>query len=184
MRHLRPILALLFAAALATACSAAGSGSPGASTGGGGGSNATPTAAASTGGGGGGGGGISAKLTDGSWTSGSAHLEWSGAKSGSFDAPLFPTTTITTGNQTVLSYVDVSAGTSANFAFYSDSFAVSVTNADFTGGGGTTTTCTVQYKSADDHKIEGTFDCPNSPALFLSGGNGTLNIKGSFSATR
>lgn len=192
MRHLRPMLALVAISAIAVACSTPASSSPGASSGGGGGASAGAStgggasAAPSTGGGGGGGGtgGINTTLSDGAWTSGTVHVDYSGTKSGSFDSALFGASSLTTGGQTVLAYIDVNAGRSATFAIYSDSFAASVTNSDFAGGGGTTTNCQVSYQKADDHSIQATFDCPNSPVILVTGGNGTVELKGTLSASR
>ncbi|MEP7040689.1 MAG: hypothetical protein ABI864_03850 [Chloroflexota bacterium] len=184
MRPLRSYLALLTIVAITVACSP-GSSSGGESRGAEPSTGSQPSrAAASSGGGGGGSGGIGKTLADGQWTSGTAHLDYSGDKSGSFDAPLFAITSLTTGGTSVLTFIDTEKGLSATVAIYPDSFAVSVTTAAFTGGAGTTTNCTVTYQAGDEHNIEASFNCQNAPVIFTTGGNGTVNLEGTLSASR
>jgi hypothetical protein len=170
------------------ACAAPSSdGEPGASAGG------EPSAPAesqepgqsqSGGGGGGGGGGIGTTLGDGPWTGGTAQVDVSGDASASFDAPLFGATSITDGAITTLTYVSTDGGL-IGIAVDTESFSVSVTTAEFVGGGGTTTSCSVTYQSTADNNISGDFSCPDSPAFTATGASGgTLDIEGSFTATR
>jgi hypothetical protein len=140
--------------------------------------------AASQGGSGGGGGGIGVDLSNGSWTGGQADVEVSGSASATISAPLFAATSITDGGSTTLTYVSADGGL-IGIAIYADSFAVSVTTADLVGGGGTTTTCDVAWNSTADNNIAGGFSCPDSPAFTVTGGSaGTVDIEGSFTATR
>jgi hypothetical protein len=135
-------------------------------------------------GGGGGGGGINVTLSDGNWTGGSAQVTVSGDATEDIDAPLQSLLSLTGGASTTLSYIS-SNGQAVVIAIYTDSFAVSVTTGDMTGGGGTTTTCDVTWHSTDDNNISADFSCPDSPA-FTTGGTsgGTIDIEGSFTATR
>lgn len=134
--------------------------------------------------GGGGGGGINVTLSDGNWTGGSAQVTVSGDATEDIDAPLQSVLSLTGGASTTLSYISTN-GEAVVIAIYSDSFAVSVTTGDMTGGGGTTTTCDVTWHSTDDNNISADFSCPDSPA-FTTGGTsgGTIDIEGSFTATR
>lgn len=172
---------LLLAACSATPSSSDGGGAsqePGASTGG----AASQEPAASQGGGGG--GGIDVTLSDGTWTGGSAQVTVSGDASANIDAQLQSMLSTTSGASTTLTYVSSSSELVA-IAIYTDSFAVSVTTADMTGGGGTTTTCDVTWHSTDDNNLSADFNCPNSPAFTTSGtSGGTIDIEGSFTATR
>lgn len=141
--------------------------------------------AASQGGGGGGGGGIDVTLSDGSWTGGSAQVTVSGDATADIDAPLQSELSMTSGGSTTLSYISSSSQAAVVIAIYTDSFAVSVTTADMTGGGGTTTTCDVTWHSTDDNNISADFSCPDSPSFTISGtSGGTIDIEGSFTATR
>jgi len=190
MRHARLFVPVLLALALLAACSS----TPSESTGGGasqepaasqGGGTASQEPAASQGGGGGGGGsgGIGVTLSDGTWTGGSAQATISGAATANIDAPLQSMLSLTTGASTTLSYVS-SDGQLIAIAIYTDSFAVSVTTGQMTGGGGTTTNCDVTWHSTDDNNISADFRCPDSPAITTTGSAGTIDIEGSFTATR
>jgi hypothetical protein len=167
------------------ACGGSPSESPDAS------SNDQPDASQDGGGGGdgggddgGGGGGIGVTLSDGTWTGGEAEVAVSGGADTSFSSPLYSPTSVTAGSSTSLTYINETGGAIA-VAIYPDSFAVSVTTADLVGGGGTTTTCTVNWRSTDDNNVSADFSCPNSPAFTTAGGAAdSVNIEGSFTATR
>ena len=181
------VLIVLIGLILAACGSPSGSGEPGASAGG------EPSAPAesegpdqsqSGGGGEGGGGGIGTALGDGPWTGGTAHVDVSGDASASFDAPLFGATSLTDGTTTTLTYVSTDGGL-IGIAIDAESFSVSVTTAELVGGGGTTTSCSVTYDSTADNNISGDFSCPDSAAFTSAGASeGTVDIEGSFSATR
>jgi hypothetical protein len=166
------------------ACGSPAGGEPDASNG------AEPSAAAEAsqaggdGGGGGGGGGLDATLSDGAWTGGEAHIDVSGDATASADAPLTSTLSLTDSASTNLIYTN-EAGVLIGIAIYADSFAISITTAEVVAGGGTTTTCSVDWHSTADNNLSGDFDCPNSPSFTATGGTaGTVNIRGSFTATR
>jgi hypothetical protein len=53
-----------------------------------------------------------------------------------------------------------------------------------TGGGGTTTNCDVTWHSTDDNNLSADFSCPDSPAFTGTGGQASVDIEGSFTATR
>lgn len=165
---------------LAARASPAG-GEPGASSG------AEPSAAAAAsqaGGGGGGGGGLDATLSDGSWTGGEAHIDVSGDATATADAPLTPTLSLTDSASTNLVYTS-EAGVLIGIAIYADSFAISITTTEVVAGGGTTTTCSVDWHSTADNNLSADFDCLNSPSFTASGSaGGTVDIRGSFTATR
>ena len=56
---------------------------------------------------------------------------------------------------------------------------------EISGGGGTTTNCDVTWHSTSDDNISGDFNCPDSPAVTITGTiYGSVDIEGSFSATR
>ncbi|HEX2420420.1 MAG TPA: hypothetical protein VHL55_02360 [Acidimicrobiia bacterium] len=141
---------------------------------------ATATSAAETGGTG---SEIGVTLSDGSWTGGTVHVEMSGDATGSFDAELVSANSITDGQSTTLYYVG-SGGEGVGVAIYPDSWAISVTTPDLTGGGGTTTQCRVNYQSTEDSNVGGEFSCPDSPVFTLTGATGTATFVGSFDATR
>lgn len=148
---------------------------------------AGPSAAAEVGqagGDGGGGGGLDATLSDGSWTGGEAHIDVSGDATATADAPLTPTLSLTDSASTNLVYTS-EAGVLIGIAIYADSFAISVTTAEVVAGSGTTTTCSVDWHSTADDNLSADFDCPNSPSFTASGSaGGTVDIRGSFTATR
>ncbi len=145
---------------------------------------ASSTSAPEAGGDVGGTGGIDTALTDGNWTGGSVHVEMSGDATGSLDADLLSANSITDGQSTTLFYTGAE-GVGVGVAIYPDSWAISVTTSDLTGGGGTTTECTVTYESVEDDNVAGAFSCPNSPVFTLAAGSaGTVTFEGSFDATR
>lgn len=147
-------------------------------------SGAQPSAAAEASQGGGGGGGLDVTLSDGAWTGGEAHIDVSGDATATADAPLTPTLSLTDSASTNLIYTS-EAGALIGIAIYVDSFAISVTTAEVVAGGGTTTTCSVDWHSTADNNLSADFDCPNSPSFTASGSTaGTVNIRGSFTATR
>jgi len=140
-----------------------------------------PTATSAAEAGANGSGGIS--LSDGSWTDGVVHVEMSGDATASFDANLVSANSITDGQSTTLYYVG-DGGEGVGLAIYPDSWAISVTTAELTGGAGTTTECTVNYQSAQDTSVAGEFSCPDSPVFTLTGASGTVTFVGSFDAAR
>jgi hypothetical protein len=140
--------------------------------------------ASQAGGGGGDGGGLDATLSDGAWTGGEAHIDVSGDATATADAPLTPTLSLTDSASTNLIYTN-EAGALIGIAIYVDSFAISITTAEVVAGSGTTTTCSVDWHSTADNNLSADFDCPNSPSFTASGSTaGTVNIRGSFTATR
>lgn len=184
------VLIVLIGLILAACGSPSGSGEPGASAGG------EPSAPAESeepgqsqssggGGGGGGGGGIGRTLPDGEWTGGEASVSMTGDADASGDAPISPILSLTSGDSTTLTYASADGQFLIVAAIYSDSFAVSVTTPEAVGGGGTTTTCSVDWHSTDDNNLSADFSCPNSPAFTVTGSSaGTVDIEGSFTATR
>ena len=191
----RPSLLLVLTAVMGLVLAACGSpsesASPGASSAGdsSASSAAEPSQAAASqggaGGGGGGGGGGGLTLSDGSWSSGSAHVVASGDLSATIDADLFPQTSYTADGNTVLTYLDADSGSAVTIAIYPDEFAVSVTSGEVVGGAGTTTTCEVTYNRGDDNAVDATFQCPN--AAVISGAGVALqatDLDGSFTANR
>jgi hypothetical protein len=108
-----------------------------------------------------------------------------GDASASGDAPIQSMLSLTDGDSTTLTYASADGQFLLVLAIYSDSFAVSVTTPEAVGGGGTTTTCSVDWHSTDDNNLSADFSCPDSPAFTVSGGAaGTVDIDGSFTATR
>jgi hypothetical protein len=137
------------------------------------------------GGGDGGGGGIGRTLPAGTWTGGTGSVDVTGDASASGDAPIQSMLSLTDGDSTTLTYASADGQFLLVLAIYSDSFAVSVTTPEAVGGGGTTTTCSVDWHSTDDNNLSADFSCPDSPAFTVSGGAaGTVDIDGSFTATR
>ncbi|MGH8957975.1 MAG: hypothetical protein ACRDVK_04795 [Acidimicrobiia bacterium] len=132
---------------------------------------------------GGNGSGVEVALSDGSWTEGLIQVEMSGDATASFDADLVSANSLTDGQSTTLYYVGA-GGEGVGLAIYPDSWAISVTTAELTGGGGTTTECTVNYQSVEDTNLAGEFSCPNSPVINLTGSGGTVTFEGSFDAAR
>jgi hypothetical protein len=129
-------------------------------------------------------GGIGVNLSDGGWSGGEASVDISGAETASFTAALFAVTSFSGGGSTTLSYVNDS-GELLAVAIYTDSFAVSVTTGGMVAGGGTTTTCQVDWHSTSDNNISADFTCPDSPVVTTTGTlTDTVNIEGSFTATR
>ena len=122
-------------------------------------------------------------LSDGSWTDGVVHVEMSGDATASFDADLVSANSFTDGESTTLYYVGA-GGEGVGLAIYPDSWAISVTTAEMTGGAGTTTECTVNYQSAEDTNVAGEFSCPDSPVFTLTGASGTVTFVGTFDAAR
>ncbi|MGH2489521.1 MAG: hypothetical protein ACRDFR_07890 [Candidatus Limnocylindria bacterium] len=172
---------------LAACASPAASEEPGAS----GGSEPSAAGEASQAGGDGGGGGtggsggIGMTLPDGAWSSGDLHVTISGDAGGSYDAPLLGQASATQGGQTILTYISAEGEVSIGVAIYTDSFAISVTTTELVAGGGTTTTCNVDYHTADDNNIDADFSCPDSPAFTAGGASGgTVDIEGSLTASR
>ena len=131
-------------------------------------------------------GDVGATFSGGGWTGGTIHVEMSGDATGNIDADLLPANSITDGQSTTLYYTSASnQGAGVAVAIYPDSWAISVTTADLTGGGGTTTECTVSYESVEDNNVAGVFSCPDSPVFTLAAGAaGTVTFEGSFEATR
>ena len=166
------------------ACGSPAGGEPETSSGGEPSAAAEASQAGGDGGSGGGGGGLDASLSDGTWTGGEAHIDVSGDATTSADAPLTPTLSLTDSSSTNLVYTS-EAGVLIGIAIYSDSFAISITTAEVVAGGGTTTTCSVDWHSTADNNLSADFDCPDSPSFNASGGTaGTVDIRGSFTATR
>ncbi|HEY3427110.1 MAG TPA: hypothetical protein VGK83_00430 [Acidimicrobiia bacterium] len=127
--------------------------------------------------------GVGILLSDGSWTGGVVQVEMSGDATASFDADLVSANSFTDGQSTTLYYVGA-GGEGVGVAIYPDSWAISVTTAELTGGAGTTTECTVNYQSAEDTNVAGEFSCPDSPVFTLTGAGGTATFVGSFDAAR
>lgn len=182
MRRPRYLLIGTVVVGLALAACAAPAGREPSASGG-----AEPSAAAEAsqaGGDGGGGGGLDASLSDGAWTGGEAHIDVSGDATATADAPLTPTLSLTDSASTNLIYTN-EAGVLIGIAIYVDSFAISITTAEVVAGGGSTTTCSVDWHSTDDNNLSADFDCPNAPSFTASGSSGgTVDIRGSFTATR
>lgn len=183
------LLILTVVVGLILAACASPSGSPDASSGG------EPSTAAESqepaasegggGGNGGGGGGIGRQLPDGNWSGGEASIEMSGDATASGTAPLSPMISFTDGDSTILTYASADGAMLISIAIYSDSFAVSVTTAEAVGGGGTTTSCSVDWGSTDDNNVSADFSCPDSPVFTMTGSqSGSADIDGSFNATR
>ena len=130
-------------------------------------------------------GDVGATFSGGGWTGGTIHVEMSGDATGNIDADLLPANSITDGQSTTLYYTSASGqGAGVGVAIYPDSWAISVTTAELTGGGGTTTECTVSYESVEDNNVAGVFSCPDSPVFTMAGSAGAVTFEGSFSATR
>lgn len=129
-----------------------------------------------------------AVLPEGNWSGGAIHLVVSGDFSGTYDAPLVGTTSLTTPDITLLNYLatdpDIGVAVSINPTFT----AVVVTTPQFVGGGGSTQDagCTATFPRADASGLEGTLSCQNAPVLGMTGGGVEkhVNIEASFTATR
>lgn len=182
----RPSLLLILTAVigLVLAACASPAGSPGAS----GGSEPSTAAgseapASSDGGGGGGGNGDAPVPADGSWTGGEADVDVSGNISGSFGGPISPPSG-TYGGATSLIYVS-EAGSVTIAINGGDPFAVGVTTTEFVVGSSSFEDCEVDYRQADDSRIEATFRCDDADGVTMTGtAVGTVTIEGSFTATR
>lgn len=166
---LRIALAAVIGIVLAACSSPAPSGEPGGSE---------PPGASQ-----GGGNGEAPVLADGNWTGGEADVDVSGAAAVSFTAAIsLPSGTF--GGTTSLIYTSES-GTLTIGINAEDAFGVAVTTSDLVVGGGTEQDCTVDYRQADDSRIEGTFRCDNADGIGADGLLvGTVTLEGSFTATR
>jgi hypothetical protein len=182
----RPPFYLVLAAVIGlvlTACASPSGDGGGASTGGEPSSAAESDAPGASQGGGNGGDGDAPVLADGSWTGGEADVDVSGAADVSFSAQIsLPSGT--SGGATSLIYTSESGsliiGINAE-----DAFGVAVTTTDLVVGEGTAEDCSVDYRQADDSRIEGTFRCDNADGVGADGLLvGTVTLEGSFTATR
>lgn len=176
-----PVVATVVVGLVLAACASPAGGEPETSSG----PQLSAAAEASQGDGDGGdGGGLDVTLSDGAWTGGEAHIDVSGDATATADAPLTPTLSLTDSASTNLIYTSA-AGALIGIAIYVDSFAISITTAEVVAGGGTTTTCSVDWHSTADNSLSADFDCPNSPSFTAAGSTpGTVTIRGSFTATR
>lgn len=149
--------------------SAAGSEAPGASQGGGDSGN--------------GGNGEAPQPAEGVWSAGEAEVTVSGDASASLTGQISPPSGTYDG-ATSLIYVSedgsLTVGINAE-----EAFGVAVTTSEFVAGGGANQDCEVDYRQADDSRIEATFRCDNADAIGINGVMvGTVTLEGSFTATR
>lgn len=133
---------------------------------------------------GGGGGGLT--LPEGAWSGGTARAVVTGDFGATFDASLLAATSLSTTESTLLQYVSA-ASQSFALAIYQDYVAVSITTAEFVGGGGSTADapCDATFARSDANAVEGTVTCRDAPVVGMSGAAGqTIDLEVSFTATR
>jgi hypothetical protein len=149
------------------------------------GSGSAQTPAPGGGGGGGGGGGLT--LPEGAWSGGNLHLVVSGDFSATIDAPLFPSTSVTIPDYTILYYIAEASQSSVTLGIYSDYVAISLTTPQFVGGAGSTqdSVCSASFARREANSVEGTITCTDAPVVSTAGAIGqTVDMQGSFTATR
>ncbi len=134
----------------------------------------------------GGGGGDVPTIADGVYMAGTAHIEVSGDKSLTVDAPLVPGASITTNGATLLYYVvgEGEDAVSLNVFVTSDSGpGINLTSAAIITAGGPDEGCRFEFSRNDGSGITGTFTCSDLVGLSPGGlEQPTVDVKGTFSA--
>ncbi len=189
--HARAALAFALVALLSVAACGGGGGSGDASGDGGaqdgGGAAATPagqeptTAPAA-----GGGDDDVPVIADGTYTAGTAHIEVTGDKSMTVDAPLVPGASSTASGSTLLMFLlgEGEAAVTLTVAVNADPGpAISLASATvFTAGGGDEG-CRFRFTRNDASGVAGTFACPGLEGMSAGGAEqATVDVNGTFSA--
>jgi hypothetical protein len=164
----------------------AGGGVPNASATGGGGATGAPTNP--PGGGGGANAGIPT-IADGTYASGTAHVEISGGRNDTFDVDA--ASGITAGGNTILAFTGADNQKVVQLSFLAPgqgtpgglSVATNVSNAVFAMAGTWGGECQVKITRNNSSGLSGEFSCKDAPGLAGVIG-GKFNIKGTFAAER
>ena len=124
-------------------------------------------------------------IADGVYSGGSAHVEVSGGKQLTVDAPLVPAASMTTEGTTLLMYA---AGEGENTSVFSISngadtgLAFTVTGQGVFTGGDSSSGCAIELTKNDASGLEGRFACRGLQTVGLD--VATIDVSATFSATR
>jgi hypothetical protein len=181
MRNLRSVAIFTLAAVLAAGCGSSSTANPTVDSG------ATavdePTVDANQPAGGG--GGDVPVIADGSYTSGTSHVEVSGGKDLTADAALAVGASQTIEGTTLLLYQGGEGDNGIVFSVANaspDGPGITLTTAVVITGGDRNSGCTIEFTRNDGSGLAGTFDCVDLQGV--GGYLGTVDVKGSFSAER